>query len=99
MAASAKFWDRIANRYAKSPIADETAYQHKLKVTRQYFRDDMEVMELGCGTGSTAILHAPYVKHIQAVDISSKMLAIAQSKADQQQIENIDFQQAAIDGF
>ena len=79
---SVKFWDKIAERYSKRPIADEVAYQKKLQVTREYFRPDMEVLELGCGTGSTAILHAPYVKHILAIDISSKMIDIAQAKAD-----------------
>ncbi len=61
---SARFWDKIAERYSKRPIVDEAAYQKKLQVTREYFRPDMEVLEFGCGTGSTAITHAPYVKHI-----------------------------------
>lgn len=94
---SAKFWDRIAKRYARQPIADEAAYQKKLKVTRQYFEPSMEVLELGCGTGSTALLHAPYVKHIRAVDISSKMIEIAEEKAKAQNIRNITFEQSTID--
>ena len=65
---STRFWDKIAERYSKQPVADESAYQKKLKVTREHFRPDMEVLEFGCGTGSTAIAHAPYVKHIQAID-------------------------------
>jgi ubiquinone/menaquinone biosynthesis C-methylase UbiE len=96
---SAKFWDKIAERYSKRPIADEAAYQEKLKVTREYFRPDMEVLELGCGTGSTAIAHAPYVKHIQAIDISLKMIEIAQGKADARNIENVTFKRATIDEF
>ncbi|MBK6981553.1 MAG: class I SAM-dependent methyltransferase [Betaproteobacteria bacterium] len=96
---SAKFWDSIAERYSKRPIADEAAYQKKLQVTREYFRQDMEVLELGCGTGSTAIAHAPYVKHILAIDISSKMIAIAQGKADAKNIFNITFCHSAIDEF
>lgn len=94
---SAKFWDKIAERYAKQPIADEGAYQKKLKVTREYFRPDMEVLEIGCGTGSTAIAHAPYVNHIRAIDSSSRMIAIAQGKADAQQITNVTFEQLTID--
>ena len=78
---STKFWDKIAERYSKQPIADEAAYQKKLQVTREYFQPDMEIVEFGCGTGSTAITHAPYVKHIHAIDISSKMIEIAQGKA------------------
>ncbi len=94
---SARFWDKIAERYSKRPIADEAAYQKKLQVTREYFRPDMEVLELGCGTGSTAIAHAPYVQHIQAIDISAKMIEIAQGKADAKNIENVTFERSTID--
>lgn len=96
---SIKFWDKIADRYSKQPIADEAAYQKKLQVTRGYFHPDMEVLEIGCGTGSTAILHAPDVKHIQAIDISSRMIEIAQGKADAEGIENVTFEQSTIDEF
>ena len=92
-------WDKIAKRYSKQPIADDAAYQKKLQVTREYFQPDMEVLEFGCGTGSTAITHAPYVKHIQAIDISSKMLEIAQGKADAKSVENVIFRRSSIDKF
>ena len=92
----AKFWDKIAERYAKSAIADEAAYQKKLQITRKYFSPDSEVLEIGCGTGSTAILHAPYVKHIYATDFSAKMIAIAQRKLEAEKIDNITFEQTAI---
>ena len=97
MGKSAKFWDRISKRYSKQPIADQASYQKKLEITREYLQQDMEVLEIGCGTGSTAIIHAPYVKHIHAIDISSKMIAIAQSKADAKSIGNISFEQLRID--
>ncbi len=94
---SIEFWDKIADRYSKQPIADEAAYQKKLEVTREYFQPDMEVLEFGCGTGSTAIIHAPYVKHIRAIDFSSKMLEIARSKAEAEHIDNITFEQSTIE--
>ncbi len=96
---SAKFWDKLAERYSKRPVADEAAYQKKLQVTREYLRPGMDVLELGCGTGSTAIMHAPYVKHIHAIDISSKMIDIAQGKVDAEKIENITFKCSTIDEF
>ncbi len=94
---SSRFWDKIAERYSKRPIADEAAYQKKVQVTREYFQPDMEILEFGCGTGSTAITHAPFVKHILAIDISSKMIEIAQGKADAKNVENITFRQSAFD--
>ncbi len=93
------FWEKIANHYSKQPVADEAAYQKKLHVTREYFQPDMEVLEFGCGTGSTAIAHSPYVKHIQAIDISMKMIEIAQGKADAKNVENVTFRRSAIDEF
>ena len=99
MEQAARFWNRVAERYARQPVADEAAYQKKLEVTRGYFRPEMEVLEIGCGTGSTAILHAPYVKHIRAVDFSSKMLDIARRKAEAGDIRNITFIHCAIDAF
>ena len=97
MAQSTKFWDKIAEKYSKQPIADEAAYQKNLAVTRDYFRPDMEVLEIGCGTGSTAILHTPYVKHIRAIDFSANMIAIAQGKAEAEHIHNVTFEQTAIE--
>ncbi|NEP14084.1 MAG: class I SAM-dependent methyltransferase [Symploca sp. SIO2C1] len=94
---STKFWEKIAKRYSEQPIADEAAYQKKLQVTREYFQPNMEVLEFGCGTGSTAITHAPYVKHIHAIDISSNMIKIAQGKAEAQNITNVTFEQLSID--
>ncbi len=94
-----KFWDKAAKGYAKSPIKNEQAYQKKLEITQEYLQPNMEVFEFACGTGTTAIAHAPYVKHILAIDISSKMLEIAQRKAAQENINNITFQQSTIEEF
>ena len=93
----AKFWDRHAEGYSKRPVSDEAVYQKKLQVTREYFRPDMEVLEFGCGTGSTAIAHAPYVRHIRATDVSSKMIEIAQGKARAANVNNVTFEAAAMD--
>ncbi len=59
----------------------------------------MEELEFGCGTGSTANTHAPYVKHIHAIDISSKMIEIAQGKADADKVTNVTFERSTIDEF
>lgn len=97
MSPSAKFWDKIAEKYAQQPIADEAAYQKKLQISQEYFNPEMSVLEFGCGTGSTAIVHAPYVRHIRAIDISSKMIDIAKDKAEARGINNITFERLTIE--
>lgn len=99
MAAAYEFWDKMAARYAAQPIADESAYQRKLRETRARLRPDMDLLELGCGTGSTALVHAPHVRHIRAVDFSEAMISIARAKADAAGISNVDFEQAAVEGL
>ncbi len=97
MAKPSRFWDRHAKGYAKRPVADEAAYQRKLKVTQDYLTPDMEVLELGCGTGTTALIHAPFVKHITGIDISQNMLDIARAKTESENVKNVTFQQSNID--
>jgi ubiquinone/menaquinone biosynthesis C-methylase UbiE len=97
MPKNARFWDFIAKRYAKQPVADEASYRKKLEVTQTYLRPESEVLELGCGTGSTAILHAPKVKHVRAIDVSGKMLQIARGKAEAAGVGNISFEQMTIE--
>lgn len=88
---AARFWNKLAERYSRHPVADEEAYRKKLGVTQSYFRPDMEVLEFGCGTGTTAIHHAPFVKHILATDFSSEMIRICREKAQAAGIDNVEF--------
>lgn len=99
MAQTAHFWDRHATGYAKRPVGDETAYQKKLKVTQGYLRPGMDVLEFGCGTGTTALHHAPFVRHVRATDLSGKMLQIARAKAEAADIQNVTFEQSSVEAL
>lgn len=99
MGQNALIWNLIANRYAKTPIVNKEAYQQKLELTRQHLQTDSTLFEFGCGTGSTALAHASFVKNILAIDISYKMLNIAKSNAREKGISNIEFLQDSIENF
>jgi ubiquinone/menaquinone biosynthesis C-methylase UbiE len=91
MPESDKFWDKTAERYAKSPVSDEATYQKKLAETQSFLRPDMRILEFGCGTGTTAIHHAPCVQQVDAIDISENMLEIGRGKARAAGVDNITF--------
>ncbi|MEO1322732.1 MAG: class I SAM-dependent methyltransferase [Pseudomonadota bacterium] len=95
----AKVWNKMADKYSRQPIANQKAYEIKLDLTREYFTPDSTVLEFGCGTGSTAILHAPYVKHIDAIDVSERMIEIARAKLEPAGVDNIEFSVADMDSF
>lgn len=93
------FWNKRADKYSERPISDEATYEKKLEITREYFRPDMDVLELGCGTGSTAIAHAPHVKHVLGTDYSTRMIEIAQDKAKAAGIDNATFEAVSADSL
>ena len=86
---AAEFWNRAAAKYAKSPIANMDAYSYTLERTRSYLSASDRVLEVGCGTGSTALLLAESVAHITASDLSANMIRIAADKARDQGISNV----------
>lgn len=94
MTSDATFWDQTANKYAASPIKDQAAYEHTLVETRKHLRPGDKLLEIGCGTGGTALLMADAVAHITATDISANMIKIAADKAVEQQVGNVEFVQA-----
>ena len=86
------FLDKIAKGYAKSKIMDIKSYERKLEKTQEYLSKNMRLLEVGCGTGMTACLHAPHVKHVHATDISPAMVEIAKNRAMTDNIANISFE-------
>ncbi|NVN87296.1 MAG: class I SAM-dependent methyltransferase [Rhodopseudomonas sp.] len=75
-----KFWDRIAERYAARQLKDPAAYEAMLAAAAARLRPTDRVLEIGCGTGSTAIRLAPHVAEWIATDFSPEMLRIARAK-------------------
>jgi len=94
MTTAAKFWDGVAEKYAQTPIKDMDSYEHTLERTASYLKKTDDVLELGCGTGMTALRLSPYADTITASDVSPCMLAVGQKNATEQQIENVAFVQA-----
>ena len=90
-AADARFWDRIARKYAADPIKDMDGYARTLDRTRYYLRGTDTVLELGCGTGTTALTLAPHVGRLVATDLSGEMIAIAREKAAAAACRNAEF--------
>lgn len=92
MADAAQFWNKIAPKYARDPIKDMESYEITLNKTRGYLRADHAVLEIGAGTGSTALLLAGECAHITATDLSEKMLEVGRERAWNDGVGNISFE-------
>ncbi len=99
MAYSIGFWNRIAPRYARKPVANPAVYEEKLAITQSYLQPEMDVLEFGCGTGSTALRHAGRVNHYHATDLSPKMIEIARQKLAQAPCEQLTFEVSPLEAL
>lgn len=88
------FWDRVAERYARRSVQDEAAYAFTLERTRAHLSPDGCALELGCGTGTTALKLADATSQIVASDLSAEMIRIARDKAEGQGATNVTFVQS-----
>lgn len=91
MQSAEAFWNKIAPKYAKTAVPDEHVYTRKLRITQSYLKPDMRVLEFGCGTGTTALHHAPFVKEYIATDIAREMIRIAEQKRSDNGAANVQF--------
>ncbi|WP_341861834.1 class I SAM-dependent methyltransferase [Gymnodinialimonas sp. 57CJ19] len=89
MTSAATFWDKAAPRYAASKISDPEGYRATLERTIAHLSPTDHVLEIGCGTSSTALELAGHVAHITATDISPAMIEIGREKAAEVGVENI----------
>ncbi|NVO56891.1 class I SAM-dependent methyltransferase [Rhodobacteraceae bacterium B1Z28] len=92
-----RFWNMMARSYARRPVGNQAAYEYKLDFTARHLSPQDRLLEIGCGTGTTALIHAPNVAHIDAIDYSSEMISIAREKAKEQGVGNVNFEVSAFD--
>ncbi len=93
----ARFWNRIARKYASDPIADMAGYEKTLQRVQALLSPEHEVLEIGCGTGSTALRLAPGIRRLVATDLSAEMLDIAREKLAAQPMPQLEFRIADAD--
>lgn len=92
----AAFWSKISRKYAADPIRNMEGYLKTLERTKSYLKADDSVLEIGCGTGSTALLLAPHVAQITASDLAPGMIEIAKENRAEEELENVTFKVAEV---
>lgn len=91
MTTDAAFWNRLAEKYSRQPVANPDAFDRKIAITKSRMRQGDVVLDIGCGTGSLALRLAPAGGHVHGLDLSSEMIRIAKDKATAQGVENVTF--------
>lgn len=93
----ARFWNKIARKYARDQIADIAGYEKTLQRVQALLAPDHEVLEIGCGTGTTALRLAPGTSRMLATDVSAEMVTIACERLAAQPVPQLAFRVADAD--
>lgn len=85
-------WNNMAEGFRNFPVPkwDKDEFL-KLLDSTVAFSNDMNVLDIGCGSGIFSIALSERVSRVTAIDVSPKMLEYARFNADKCQRENIDF--------
>lgn len=88
--APSAFWDRVARRYANMQMRDPETYEKTLERVRAHLKPGDRVLELGCGTGATALRLRDAVGGYVASDYSAEMIAIAAERRAEVGVGNLE---------
>ncbi len=95
--ADATFWDGIAEKYAKQPVANVESFERKIALTRELMSPNDVVLSVGCGTGSLSLRLADTGAELHGLDVSKEMIRIARGKAGE--VSNVTFHVGAFEDF
>lgn len=84
-------WDQESGGYDEWQSSYGDLYREITTKIAAHLNPNSKVVEIGCGTGLVTFDLAPRANSIKALDISEKMIAIAQSKSDASAYDNIEF--------
>lgn len=107
-----KFWEYQADRLGKVPLGtlthfeiDEKALALKIEFEKDMIlkkirlTKEMNVLDLGAGTGIWSFIFANSVKSVHAVDFSKKLIDIGTAEAKKQFVDNVKFFHERVEDF
>lgn len=92
-----KLWQKTAKYYDKQVKVYEDAYKLTIQNSLKFINQEYTVLDFACGTGMISLEIAKEAKKVVAVDISDKMIEIANEKYSKSELNNIEFR--TLDGY
>ncbi len=85
------FWNRFAGKYDKPEDTIIVNGYISIGMIKEYLNKSDTIMDFGCATGTISSSLAGEVNEIYGIDISPKMIEIAQQRAVERKLDNLYF--------
>lgn len=93
------YWNHIAKYGNANDSNDITKDIISVLNTQEEQSKELEMLEIGCGTGAYTLNFAANYKHITAVDMSEQMLCVLRQRAETKKITNITYHQSLFENL
>lgn len=90
------FWDKASARYDDDIQKREGLYAATMERTRSLLTPTDVVMDFACASGEMSLDIAAHVQEVHGIDLSQKMIELANQKANQRQVDNVRFEQVDV---
>ncbi len=91
------FWDKRSKMYNDNIKKHDSLYEKTIDSTKSLLTNSDVVLDFACASGEMSLDIAPHVRRVHGIDLSVKMIELADQKTRDRQVDNINFNQ--IDAF
>lgn len=88
------FWDKRSKQYDDAIRKHDEPFDKTIERTRALLNSSDVVLDFGCGSGEFCVELAAYVRRVHGIDTSARMIDLAEEKARNRHIENVEFDQS-----
>ncbi len=88
---NATIWDKRSKKYDDDIKKHDSVYTKTIDSTKSLLTNSDVVLDFGCASGEMSLDIAPNVQHVHGIDLSVKMIEIANRKTRERQVKNISF--------
>ncbi len=89
----ATFWDKRATNYDDDIKKHDSLYEKTIDSTKLLLTNSDVVLDFACASGEMSLDIALHVQQVYGIDLSAKMIELANQKVRDQQVNNINFAQ------
>ncbi len=93
----ATFWNKRSKKYDKNIKKHDSLYEKTIDSTKSLLTNSDVVLDFACASGEMSLDIAPHVQQVHGIDLSVKMIELANQKARDRQVNNVNFN--PIDAF
>ena len=90
---TATFWDKRSRKYDDDVKKHDCVYRKSIGGTKSLLASSDVVLDFACASGEISLDVARHVRRVDGIDLSGKMIELANQKARDRQSDNVDFNQ------